>query len=141
MGGQYCPNANLLTDLVVVITGADGGIGEEVCTELAKRKAIICMACKDIENGEKVKKKILRQFSNAKICVKQLDLRSFDNVRRFVQSVGKIYCIIYFFAKIFWITHIMGFHAVHFQELSNLNMKSPKKIRYKKVPVDSLNLW
>jgi NAD(P)-dependent dehydrogenase (short-subunit alcohol dehydrogenase family) len=77
--------------LTVIVTGADGGIGEEVCKELAKRKAIICMASKVVENGEKVKKKILRHFPNAKITVKQLDLRSFDNVRKFAESVGKFY--------------------------------------------------
>lgn len=61
-----------------------------MCLELAKRRAIICMACKDTENGEKVKKKVLRQYPKAELSVKNLDLRSFDNVRRFAKSVGEI---------------------------------------------------
>lgn len=48
------------------------------------------MACKDTENGEKVKKKVLRQYPKAELSVKNLDLRSFDNVRRFAKSVGEI---------------------------------------------------
>lgn len=89
MGGQYCPNTVLIEDLVVIITGADGGIGEEIVKELTKRSAQIVMACKMVENGEKVKKQILKQHPTARIVVQNLDLRSFDNVRRFVKGIGK----------------------------------------------------
>lgn len=89
MSGQYCPNGNLITDLVVLITGADGGIGQEIVKELAKRGGIIIMCCKNPQNGEKVKARIMKTVPKARIDIRQLDLRSFDNVREFVKSIGK----------------------------------------------------
>ena len=100
MSGQYCPNANMIHDLIVVVTGANGGIGEEICKELSKRCARIVMACKNIEEGEKVKKSILKQFPKARLDIKHLDLRSFDNVRSFVKEIGGIYLISGL--KVFW---------------------------------------
>lgn len=89
MGGQFCPNGNLITDLVVLITGADGGIGQEITRELAKRGGIIIMCCKKTENGEKVKKQIMKHLKKVRIDIRQLDLRSFDSVRCLVKSIGK----------------------------------------------------
>lgn len=94
MGGQMCPNGNLITDLVVLITGADGGIGQEIVRELAKRGGIIIMCCKKTENGEKVKKEIMKNFKRVRIDIRQLDLRSFDNVRSLVKSIGESFEIL-----------------------------------------------
>ncbi|KAG5671363.1 hypothetical protein PVAND_001564 [Polypedilum vanderplanki] len=91
MGGQHCPNSNKISDLVVLITGADGGIGSEIVKELAKRGGHIIMCCKNISNGEKVKKKILKYLPKARIDVRHLDLRSFDNVRKLVNSIESDY--------------------------------------------------
>lgn len=93
MNGQYCPNGNLITDQVVVVTGGDGGIGSEIVKELAKRAAIVVMCCRNVENGEKVRARIQR-FLGAKtrvrIDIRQLDLRSFQSVRDFVKAFGKL---------------------------------------------------
>lgn len=89
MSGQFCPNGNLITDMVVLITGSDGGIGSEIAKELSKRGGIIIMCCKDIAKGEKERKRILKNIPKARIDVRQLDLRSFDNVKRLVKSIGK----------------------------------------------------
>lgn len=89
MGGQYCPNGNLITDLVVLITGADGGIGQEIVRELSKRGGIIIMCCKNTENGEKIKNRIMKSVQKARIDIRQLDLRSLDNVRQLAQSIGE----------------------------------------------------
>lgn len=89
MSGQYCPNGNTITDLVVLVTGGDGGIGQEIVRELSKRGAILIMCCKNPENGEKVKKQIMRHVKKVRIDVRQLDLRSFENVRRLVAEIGE----------------------------------------------------
>lgn len=92
MNGQYCPNGNLITDHVVIITGADGGIGAEIVKELAKRAATVVMCCRNVENGEKVRTKIQRFLgakTRARIDIRQLDLRSFENIRDFVKAFGE----------------------------------------------------
>jgi hypothetical protein len=95
MGGQFCPNGNLITDLVVMITGADGGIGTEIVKELSKRRGIVIMCCRNIENGEIVKKQIMRHLQKVRIDIRQLDLRSFDSVRNLVKSIGKSFTAFY----------------------------------------------
>lgn len=91
MSGQYCPNGNLITDLVVLVTGGDGGIGQEIIRELSKRGAILIMCCKNVENGEKVKKLIMRRAPRIRIDVRQLDLRQLESVRLLAKSIGKIF--------------------------------------------------
>jgi 3-oxoacyl-ACP reductase-like protein len=89
MSGQYCPNGNLISDYVVLITGADGGIGTQIVKELSKRGGHIIMCCKKLENGEQVKKKIMKSLKKVRIDIRQLDLRSFDDIHRLVKSIGK----------------------------------------------------
>lgn len=89
MSGQFCPNGNLITDQVVLITGADGGIGTEIVKELSKRGGHIIMCCKKPENGEKVKKQIMKTVKKVRIDIRQLDLRSFDDIRQLVKSIGR----------------------------------------------------
>lgn len=89
MAGQQCPNGNLIKDLVVVITGADGGIGREIVRELSKRGGIVIMCCKNPDNGEAVKQKIMKSLKKVRIDIRSLDLRSFDSVRQLVKSIGK----------------------------------------------------
>lgn len=95
MNGQYCPNGNLITDQVVVVTGGDGGIGAEIVKELAKRAAIVVMCCRSVEHGEKVRvriQKFLGAKTRVRIDIRQLDLRSFQNIRDFVKAFGELYC-------------------------------------------------
>lgn len=89
MSGQMCPNGNLITDHVVLITGADGGIGTEIVKELSKRGGHVIMCCKKVENGEIIKKQIMKTAQKVRIDIRQLDLRSFDDVRRLAKSIGE----------------------------------------------------
>lgn len=44
----------------VIVTGATGGIGKETARELATRGARVIMACRNLENAEKVRGKSLQ---------------------------------------------------------------------------------
>uniref|UniRef100_A0A182RVU0 Ketoreductase domain-containing protein n=1 Tax=Anopheles funestus TaxID=62324 RepID=A0A182RVU0_ANOFN len=88
MGGQPCPNGNTIPDRVIVVTGASGGIGREVCRELARRKAgCLVLACRSTEQGDELRELLHREAPTCKCEVLVLDLRSFDSVRRFVRQV------------------------------------------------------
>jgi retinol dehydrogenase 13 len=89
MGGQHCPSTNNINEQIVIVTGANGGIGVEVCKELSQRGGSIIMACRDMQKAEVAKKSILKHCSKAKVEIRYLDLRSFDNVKRFAKTIGK----------------------------------------------------
>lgn len=52
MGGPRYENKIRIDDKVVIITGANTGIGKETARELAKRGGKIVMACRDMERCE-----------------------------------------------------------------------------------------
>ncbi|XP_053678745.1 retinol dehydrogenase 12 [Anopheles nili] len=89
MGGQPCPNGNSIPNRVIVVTGASGGIGREVCRELARRKARhLVLACRDpATQGEPLRELLHREAPECTSEVLPLDLRSFDSVRRFARQV------------------------------------------------------
>jgi enoyl-[acyl-carrier-protein] reductase (NADH) len=65
------------------------GIGSEIVKELARRGGHIIMCCRSVESGEKVKKIVMKNVPKARIDIRQLDLRSFDHVKRLVHSIGE----------------------------------------------------
>lgn len=54
MGGGKFESDVRADGKVIVVTGANTGIGKETVRELAKRGAHIYMACRDMERCEKV---------------------------------------------------------------------------------------
>lgn len=54
MGGERYPPKNQATNKVIVITGANTGIGKETAWELAKRGAKVYMACRNLKTCEEV---------------------------------------------------------------------------------------
>uniref|UniRef100_A0A182K117 Uncharacterized protein n=1 Tax=Anopheles christyi TaxID=43041 RepID=A0A182K117_9DIPT len=90
MGGQPCPNGNTIPEQVIVVTGAAGGIGREVCRELARRQAgCLILACRTVEQGDALREQLRREAPDCTFEVLVIDLRSFDSVRRFVRQVQR----------------------------------------------------
>lgn len=54
MGGRKYEGKEDLVDKIVIVTGANSGIGQETALELAKRNARVVMACRDMEKCEQV---------------------------------------------------------------------------------------
>lgn len=54
MGGPRYTGVEELDGKVIIVTGANTGIGYQTVRELAKRNAKIIMACRDMEKCEKV---------------------------------------------------------------------------------------
>ncbi|KAJ2944683.1 hypothetical protein O0L34_g4040 [Tuta absoluta] len=70
---------------VVVITGANTGIGKEAAWEFAKRGAKVFMACRDMEKCETTRKEIVIETSNKFVYCRPCDLASTTSIRQFVQ--------------------------------------------------------
>eukprot|EP00795_Rhopilema_esculentum_P003438 gene3438-1813_t len=83
-----CTNVNSLYGKTVIITGANTGIGKEVSKELAKRKARVILACRDVEKGRKAAREIFEETgTSCDVVVKELDLASFKSIRKFCQNI------------------------------------------------------
>jgi NAD(P)-dependent dehydrogenase (short-subunit alcohol dehydrogenase family) len=70
---------------VVVITGANSGIGLVTARELARAGAHVIMACRDTTKGESAAATIRAAIPNVKLEVDALDLASLDSVRAFAE--------------------------------------------------------
>ena len=51
--GGVCKSKNRVDDKVVIVTGANTGVGFETALELAKRGARVIMGCHDLKDAEK----------------------------------------------------------------------------------------
>ncbi|MFE5286633.1 oxidoreductase [Nocardia sp. NPDC056611] len=68
----------------VVITGANGGLGEQTTKVLAGKGATVIMACRNAAKAQEVADRI-----DGDVRVASLDLASLDSVRQFAESTGE----------------------------------------------------
>uniref|UniRef100_A0A1B0DCK1 Short-chain dehydrogenase n=1 Tax=Phlebotomus papatasi TaxID=29031 RepID=A0A1B0DCK1_PHLPP len=86
MGGQFRKDYITMDEKVVVITGANSGIGKETAMDLARRNAKIYLACRDYDRCELARQEIIQATGNTKIYNRHLDLNTLDSVRKFVEE-------------------------------------------------------
>ncbi len=76
---------------VVVITGADSGIGFEAARVLAEKNATVIAAARNQNKGEKAVQKIKDRFKDADVTLMLIDLASLDSVKKFAEVFKKKY--------------------------------------------------
>lgn len=69
-----------MNDKVCLVTGANAGIGKEVCLALASRGAEVVMSARNSQEAEKVRAEIIVQTGNEKVHLICADLSSFQGV-------------------------------------------------------------
>ncbi len=74
------------TGRVVIITGANSGIGYETACALAKKGATVIMACRNQQKGEAAAQQIRNENPKGAVEVMQLDLGDLDSVRAFAHE-------------------------------------------------------
>jgi NAD(P)-dependent dehydrogenase (short-subunit alcohol dehydrogenase family) len=76
---------------IVLITGANSGIGKETARGLAKMGAAVVMACRNLTRAVPVCEAIKQESGNAQIEVMQLDLTLLRSVREFSSQFQRKY--------------------------------------------------
>jgi NAD(P)-dependent dehydrogenase (short-subunit alcohol dehydrogenase family) len=71
---------------VVVITGANAGIGYETAIALAKKNAHVTLACRDLTRAQEAANKIKEISKNQNIFIEELDLASLQSIRDFAKN-------------------------------------------------------
>lgn len=84
-GGKYT-KSNRVDGKVVIITGANTGIGKETAMELAKRGAHVYMACRDMTRCETARTEIVLESKNKFVYCRECDLSSFESIRKFAEK-------------------------------------------------------
>jgi protochlorophyllide reductase len=74
------------TGRVVIVTGANNGLGFESSLALAKKGATVVMACRNLELGQQALDKIKRVAPQAELELARLDLSELASVRNFAES-------------------------------------------------------
>ncbi|GAF65774.1 putative dehydrogenase [Bacillus sp. TS-2] len=76
---------------IVMITGANSGIGKAAAKQFAKDDYTVIMACRNIDASQKAREEIVTSTSNTKLEVMKLDISSFESIYQFVNEFNSKY--------------------------------------------------
>ncbi|GAB0096916.1 retinol dehydrogenase 12 [Sergentomyia squamirostris] len=88
-GGQFRKDHILMEGKVVIITGANTGIGKESAMDLSRRGAHVYLACRDRQRGEDARMEIMEKTGNPNVFYRQLDLASMASIHSFAETFKK----------------------------------------------------
>ncbi len=80
-----------ISSKIVVITGANSGLGLETAKYFVSTGNIVVMAVRDVNKGERAKQELLKLFPNGKMDVLYLDLAKINSVYSFADAFSKKY--------------------------------------------------
>lgn len=79
------------SERIIIITGANSGIGYEACKIMAKSGARIVMACRNMGKAETAYKNIIGSYPDARLEIMELNLASQSSIKNFVREYRSKY--------------------------------------------------
>lgn len=86
MRGAQFKNECRLDGKVVIITGANSGIGFQTAIAMAHRGAKVYMGCRNHQKSEEARREIKDYSGSIEVFNRSLDLASFESIRNFVKT-------------------------------------------------------
>ncbi|MGF7046745.1 NAD(P)-dependent dehydrogenase (short-subunit alcohol dehydrogenase family) [Paenibacillus sp. DS2015] len=83
-----------MNDAIVVVTGANSGMGLATTVELARRGAHVIMVCRSAERGERAKEEAIRRSGSKQIELMLCDLGDLESIRQFVVEFEAKYSVL-----------------------------------------------
>jgi len=80
-----------LAGKIIIVTGANSGLGYETGKALVVKGAHVIMACRSTDKGESAANKIRDKVANAQLDVMKLDLANQSQIREFVAAFNDKY--------------------------------------------------
>jgi NAD(P)-dependent dehydrogenase (short-subunit alcohol dehydrogenase family) len=80
-----------LNDKVIIITGANSGIGKAASIQLAKLNATVVMVCRSKERGTQALEEVRNAANSLKVELMQADMSSQSSIRQFVAAFNERY--------------------------------------------------
>ncbi len=74
-----------MTGRICLVTGANAGIGREICLKLAKLHATVVMACRNEMHGKETQEEIIEISGNNNVFLHIVDLSNQQSIRDFVK--------------------------------------------------------
>jgi len=74
---------------IMIMTGANSGLGLEASKELAKKGATVIMVCRNLEKGTEAVNELRAEIPNAKVELEELDLSKLTSVRKFAKEFNQ----------------------------------------------------
>lgn len=78
-------------DKIVIITGANSGIGRAAAIRFAEEGYKVIMACRNLEKSKKVQQEIIKQTKNKSVDLLKLDVSSFRSIKGFSSEFKERY--------------------------------------------------
>jgi NAD(P)-dependent dehydrogenase (short-subunit alcohol dehydrogenase family) len=104
-----------LKNKVVLITGANSGIGKAASLQLARCGATLVMACRSLERGTRAFDEVRARSTNAQVHLIQVDMSSQDSIREFARK----------FQDQFQHLHVLIHNAANFDQTQKKPVLTP----------------
>src|SRR5437879_11031172 len=91
MRNQNVQPTTAMKDRVIMITGANSGIGKAASLALAKMGANVIMVARNQEKGEAARSEIIKESQNNSVDLLIADLSSLESVRKIATDFQKKY--------------------------------------------------